>query len=205
MSAMRLGGIIMIEGLIIAAGLSSRMGSNKLLLDLAGQQVIRRTVMSVSPFCDSTIVVTGHSAELIQKALSAVPRIGFVNNPLYLDGMLSSVKAGLRQLKADRCIFMPGDCPLVGHAVIERLLSEQGDIIVPRHEGKAGHPVVFSRKAMDALNRESGFSTLRDFVDGFGPRYVDVDCRGILMDIDTEADYRAALSYLASSREEGAD
>lgn len=195
----------MVEGLIIAAGLSSRMGRNKLLLDLAGQTVIRRTVMSVSRFCDNTIIVTGHSAELIRSALTDIPRLDFVHNPLYVAGMFSSVRAGLSHISADKCVFMPGDYPLVGHAVIERLLSEEGDIIVPRHEGKTGHPVVFSRKAIDILNRETGFTTLRDFVETLGPGYLDVDCRGILMDIDTEDDYRAALLYLASSREEWAN
>ena len=188
----------MAEGLVIAAGLSSRMGRNKLLLDLDGQTVIKRCVASVASFCERTIVVTGHMREEVTFALSCMPKIIFVHNQHYTDGMFSSVRAGLDAVTADRCVFLPGDCPLVDPAVIERLLSEEGDILVPRHEGKAGHPVVFSRKAIDEIINDASLMTLRDYVQASRAKYVDVDCKGILMDLDTEGDYRSAALYLAS-------
>ncbi|HOA15521.1 MAG TPA: NTP transferase domain-containing protein [Bacillota bacterium] len=194
----------MVDGLVIAAGLSSRMGVNKLLLDLEGLPVIRRSVASIAPFCTKTIVVTGHLEEQVVSALSGVPGILLVHNRSYREGMFSSVKAGLAAVTSDRCVFLPGDIPLVCPSVTGRLLSCEADIIVPRHEGKAGHPVVFSRKAIDSILEGKGFETLRDFIRSRGAEYVDVDCEGILNDLDTEEDYRSAALYLASRRREGA-
>ncbi len=194
----------MADGLVIAAGLSSRMGRNKLLLDLDGQTVIKRCVASIAPFCERTIVVTGHMMEEVTFALSGMPGIEFVHNPDYPDGMFSSVKAGLAAVASERCVFLPGDYVLVAPSVVKKLLSEEGDILVPRHEGKAGHPVVFSRKAIDEIINDKNLTTLRDFVEASQVKYLDVDCEGILMDMDTEEDYRSAALYLASRLREGA-
>lgn len=195
----------MAEGVVIAAGLSSRMGGvNKLLLDLAGQTVIARSVSSLVPYCEKIFLVTGHQDDEVSATVAGIPGVVAVHNPFYCEGMLSSVIAGFCMVQADRCIFLPGDCPMVCGDVIGRMLAVDADVVVPRYLGSSGHPVVFSRRAIKDLFTGREQPTLRDFIETEGATYVDVDCPGILEDIDTEEDYRRVAEALKKGPKEEA-
>ncbi|HPU96284.1 MAG TPA: nucleotidyltransferase family protein [Bacillota bacterium] len=195
----------MAEGVVIAAGLSSRMGgANKLLLDLAGQTVIARSVSSLVPYCERIYLVTGHQDDEIKAAVEAIPGVVTVHNPCYREGMLSSAIAGLCMVQADKCVFLPGDCPMACGSAIERMLTIDADIVVPRYLGSAGHPVILGKKAIKCLLTGREYPTLRDFIESEGATYVDVDCPGILEDIDTEEDYRRVAEALAKGPKEEA-
>ena len=94
--------------------------------------------------------------------------------------MFSSLKLGLRQAKGERVFFLPGDCPFVAAEVYEGMLQTEGDIVVPAYQGHPGHPVLFSRRAVDELLEDAQCHTLKAFIDGKGPAIVAVDCPGVL-------------------------
>lgn len=195
----------MADGVVIAAGLSSRMGGvNKLLLDLAGKTVIARSLLSLVPYCERIFLVTGHQDVEVAAAAEGIPGVITVHNPFYCEGMLSSVIAGLCMVQAERCIFLPGDCPMVCGDAIERLLAQDADIVVPRYLGSSGHPVIFSKRAIRALFTGREHPTLKDFIESEGATYVEVDCPGVLEDIDTMEDYRRICEALAKEPGDGA-
>jgi molybdenum cofactor cytidylyltransferase len=140
---------------VLAAGLSARMGGrHKMLLDVAGEPMIRRTVravLAIDPV--ETIVVTGHRAEAVETALAGLP-IEFVRNPLFAEGQPSSVAAGVRALTrfCDAFMIVLGDQALLVPKDLRGLLAayvrtDAGmSVLVPCHGGKRGNPVVFAAR-----------------------------------------------------------
>lgn len=190
-----------ISGILLAAGLSTRMGEPKQLLPF-GESTIVETVVDnmLGAKFDEVIVVVGHRAEAIQKKLGTRP-IKTVFNPDYRDGMLTSAQAGIRTLEAsDAFALMLVDQPFITSALIDQVVdayayTEKG-IALPSYNYKRGHPVIFDQKyARDilALTAESG--GVRALFKKYGDdiHYVTVDTDAVLRDIDYREDYERAL------------
>ena len=144
---------------ILAAGLSARMGDRpKLLLDVGGAPMIRRTAENVLAFEPvETLVVTGHRSEEIEAALEGLP-VRFVHNPRYAEGQPTSVAAGVSALATpcDAVMVVLGDQPLVTAPHLRSLVSafcERGEasILVPFHAGQRGNPVVIEARHIPAM------------------------------------------------------
>jgi len=183
-----------IEGLILAAGKSSRMyPAYKMILDLGGKPLIQRTIDSLSPFCARIFVVIGYHAEHIREFIPQSDNIVTVFNPEYEFGMLSSLKAGLRKTTADRVLFLPGDCPFVPARVFAKLLDSEGELILPVFDQKPGHPVLFSGFARQKLLDDEEVHSLAEFCARNETIRIDVGDPEILWDIDTSDDLASAL------------
>ncbi|MBR5641788.1 MAG: nucleotidyltransferase family protein [Firmicutes bacterium] len=189
-----------------AAGLSSRMGSFKPLMDLNGKALICRTLNSLrAGGAEKICVVTGHRAEELEAAIAA-PDVCFVRNPDYAStGMLESVQLGLKaifpELSEGRrntaeptsygAIFiLPGDIPLVCPETMQALKSAAkggAQIVRPSHNGRAGHPVLLSQKTAYELLSYTGPDGLRGFLKGHLPEtiFVETDDSAIHADADT--------------------
>ena len=84
-----------VAGVVLAAGSSSRLGRNKLLLDVGGEALVRRTVRrAVAAGLDPVVVVVGHEAERVTAELAGVP-CRLVVNPDHASGQSSSLQAGI--------------------------------------------------------------------------------------------------------------
>lgn len=186
----------MSQGLILAGGFSSRLQKNKMTLPIGGTPLIRRTAQTLLAFSDSVVVVTGHYHEDTEEALRGLPRLTVVRNRGYERGMFSSIQYGARFLTPGNDFFiLPGDVPLVAKATYERLLAAEGDVRIPVCENRRGHPAFFSGRLLPELRKENPESNLRIFEGKFPAVLVDVDDEGILLDVDTEADYEALLRH----------
>ena len=183
-----------VEGVVLAAGQSSRTApDNKLGLMLDGQAMLLRSIKSMQPFCRRIFVVTGAHAETVAGLLRGQAGITPVHNPEFALGMYSSVRTGLQYTSSDTVFVLPGDCPFVAPEVYASLLMEQVEIVLPVWQGRAGHPVLLRRAAISALLLDKTCETLRRFIASRPSKRVDVDCPGILMDINTKEAYRQAL------------
>ena len=190
-----------VSGILLAAGLSTRMGAPKQLLPF-GESTIVETVVDnmLGAKFDEVIVVLGHRDEEIQTQLGTRP-IKTVFNPDYRDGMLTSAQTGIRALEAsDAFALMLVDQPFITSALIDQVVeayqrTEKG-IALPSYNYKRGHPVIFEQKyAIDilALNPESdGVRTLfKKYGDDI--HYITVGTDSVLRDIDDREDYERAL------------
>ncbi|MDE2774698.1 MAG: nucleotidyltransferase family protein [Chloroflexota bacterium] len=187
--------------IILAAGLSSRMVENKVLLPWRdGLPIVRHVAAKFASVCaGNALVVTGRDAAQVRAAVEDL-NVTCVHNSDYATGeMLSSVKAGLRVLPAelDGCFIQPADMPLVTQAVIERLLAAQeaGWNVAPRCAGRRGHPVLLDRAYWEAMLDLPPDAKPRDAIEAARERLrlVDVADEGVLLDIDTRAAYERAL------------
>lgn len=178
-----------VEGVILAAGLSSRAGTYKMALEINGETVIERCVKSMYDICSRIIVVAGYRKEVIKEILDKYSKVEIVYNNAYEQGMFTSIIEGFKYIKEEKIFFTPGDYPLISKDIYSTLLKVTGDIIIPSYNGRKGHPVLMKKCIVKELLQSTKFSTLKDFISSKGFVKVDVNEEGILIDIDTMEDY----------------
>jgi len=192
-----------VAAVVLAAGLSTRMGQFKPLLPLGGAPMVARVVESIQSVggIGPVVVVTGHQSERVRSALADLD-VRFAYNEAYEQGeMLSSVQAGVRALPTDAGAFVLalGDQPVVKPSTI-RLLADTwrrtGALIVaPTYEGRRGHPIVFSSRCIPELLALHSNQTLKALLDRDPNEIaqVPVDDPAVRVDIDTPQDYECVL------------
>jgi len=140
-----------VSAVVLGAGESRRMGTNKLLLPWGETTVLEKTLrnMGASGVAE-TLIVTGHERELIEPLTVRYGRVSF--NRDYTKGMLSSAQAAVRALgsSTEAMLVMLGDQPLVGPDIIDALLEAYaagpGGLIAPTYGGRRGNPVIIDRR-----------------------------------------------------------
>ena len=179
------------EGIILAAGLSTRAGQYKMALRLGDKTLIEHSITGMAPVVERIFVVGGYRIEVLRQILAGYSQVEVVHNTAFRDGMFSSVRAGLQRVRAERAFLLPGDYPLVSTETYLRLLAEPGDVVIPTCGGRKGHPVLLSAHAIAEILRQPGTSTLRDCIRQIGAVTVDVQDEGILLDVDFPDDFEA--------------
>jgi molybdenum cofactor cytidylyltransferase len=185
-----------VQGVLLAAGFSSRMGCNKLILELNGRTVLERCLDSMSRVCSRIFVVGGHRARELEPLIKHYPQSQLILNQAYSEGMFSSVLCGIKQVYEDRFFLCPADYPLIPQETYQQLLQVDGEIIIPTFNGRRGHPVLMeSRVISDILN--GNYASLKHFISLRDPKYAEVSDPGILIDIDTREAYENIKSILS--------
>jgi molybdenum cofactor cytidylyltransferase len=193
-----------VAAVILAAGLSRRMGPrNKLLLeDGAGLPMVARVADAVlASRAQPVSVVVGHQAGDVRRALAGRD-VRFVEAADYAQGLSASLRAGLAAVPDDAAAVLVclGDMPLVSAVQIDRLVEAYGPeegrlIVVPTHRGKRGNPVLWDRRFFPEMAALSGDTGARGLLLRHADcvAEVDVGTESILVDFDTpEALDRAA-------------
>lgn len=191
----------MIAGIVLAAGLSTRMGQAKLLLDWDGRSVIRRTVESVAAAgLGEVLVVVGPAHAALAEALAGVA-VRFVVNPNPEAGQAGSVVVGVRALGpgAEAVLIALGDQPTVPAEVIAALLDAFArggrPIAAPRYRGVRGNPVLFAASIFPELVALAGDQGARPVVERDPTRVTLVDFDlPMPRDLDTPEDYERLRS-----------
>lgn len=186
-----------IGAIILAAGESRRMGRPKQLLPWGEQTVIEAVVAAArASLASEVVVVLGHEAERVREAIGpGASDVRFVENPLYREGMLSSVRAGVRAL-SEHCeafLLFLGDQPMASPAVARALIGayEPGGILVPTCGGRRGHPVLFCLSYREEIMRLDDAVGLRQLSwrHPQAVREIPVEAGSIHIDLDTPEDY----------------
>tara|TARA_B100001093_G_scaffold497080_1_gene543570 strand:- start:1555 stop:3171 length:1617 start_codon:yes stop_codon:yes gene_type:complete len=184
-----------IAGLVLAAGQSRRMGSiNKLLAEISGESMIRRTVTSlVSSLATPVIAITGHQSEKVLAKINDLA-VDTVYNPAYRNGLSTSLHKGLAALPSDidGVLVCLGDMPQVSSTIINQLIEafnpeEGNEICIPTWRGKRGNPVLLSSRFFPEVNKIDGDVGARELLARY-PEFileVEVASNSVLVDIDT--------------------
>lgn len=186
--------------IILAAGYSTRMGTQKLLLSYNDSTMIETVIDNVlNSKIDKVMVVLGADSEEIAKAIGNKP-VEVSRNQQPEKGMLSSVMCGFKALpdSANAALVYLGDQPnippSITNTIIEAYNEDLYGIVIPVHNHRRGHPLLVDlkyRRDIFKLDLEKGLRSLmhlfpEDVLE------VDVDEAGILLDIDTRDDYSNA-------------
>lgn len=192
-----------LAGVILAAGLSSRMGAFKPLLEIDGVSMVRRVVQRMQEAgADPVVVVTGHRRQELEAHLWNAG-VEFVHNPDYASTQqFDSLRLALASLdgRCDRLLISPADIPLVQPETVAALLRTAGKFVRPVCRGRGGHPVLLSGDLIPILLDYSGPDGLRGAIrySGCVVRNVTVEDGGVLMDNDTPEDFAKTLKWRKS-------
>lgn len=186
----------MIAAVLLAAGLSRRMGTDKLMLPVRGRPLYAHALTLLQAVrADVRLVVTNNP---VIAADAAALGFAVVSNPAAAAGMGTSVAAGAAALHESVCcaVFLNADQPFLKPPTVNRLIqaaAQSGKIIVPQLDGTPCSPCVFPKRffpALAALRGESGGKA----VWGAHPEAVlplPLEPSADPRDVDTPGDYRA--------------
>jgi molybdenum cofactor cytidylyltransferase len=200
---------VRVTALVLAAGQSRRMGGpNKLLMDVNGQPLIRRTVETIKAAgINDIIVVVGHQEAEVREALHKTA-VRFVANPNFADGLSTSLKAGLAELPTDTeaALVCLGDMPLLKPQHITQLVAgfdaDASKLIgVPTHTGKCGNPILWGKRFFDEMRTLSGDVGAKHLIGANESLVYEVefDDTGVLMDLDTREQWQRFQDEQAQS------
>ncbi len=188
-----------IGAVVLAGGLSSRMGQLKVLLPWDERPIINVILDRLRHArMDEIMVVTGHNAEKVRAAI-AKEGVRYTHNADYKEGdMLSSLQAGIRALPPGiaACLVVLGDQPQLDIRVISDVVAAyaegKGTIIAPSFQRRRGHPILIDRMYWPELLDLPQGAAPRDVINAHSDAiaYVNVDNDSILRDIDTPDDYQ---------------
>jgi molybdenum cofactor cytidylyltransferase len=188
--------------IIPAAGQSSRMGRSKLSLPFNGRTMLEHVIDSlIAGGVEQVVVVLGpHVAHLATLAISSGAHVCQLSVPT--TQLRETVEHALRWLDdrfhpnpTDGWFLKPADHPAVRPEVVRQLCRQfeqpnSNSILIPTFTGQWGHPALIAwRHVPDILEHPHG-EGLNTFFRAHGEtREVPVDDYGILVDVDTHADY----------------
>ncbi len=187
-----------VGGVLLAAGASSRMGTNKMLLVYDGDTLVRRaTERAYNAGVRPIIVVVGHEAERVRAALEGVP-CEFAMNPDFTGPTSSSLHRGLEALPddTDAVVVMLADMvhvtvPMIG-AVIREARATEAPIIASRYGDVLAPPLLFRRELFGELLAWHGEGCGKQVVLRHKAEAQFLDWpASALRDVDTPEDYQA--------------
>ena len=194
--------------IILAAGFSARMGRLKPLLPLADSIAIRLAIAGcLEAELRNIVVVTGHKRSELLKSIEDLP-VQAIHNEHYQAGMFSSVLTGVKALSADIQAFylLPADIPLVRastYATLAKAFETGVGIVYPECQGKRGHPPLIATSYISQLLDWNGEGGLRCFLQQYAHESaaICVNDPGILLDMDTPAEYQRLQQYALTVKE----
>jgi molybdenum cofactor cytidylyltransferase len=188
---------IEVAAVLLAAGLSRRMGErNKLLIEIGGEPLVRRTAKAYLAANVKVHAVLGHEAERVREALADLP-LTFVMNPRYEEGQPTSVLAGLDSIPgspelilialADQAALAPDDLAGLVCAFAE---SDRTRILIPFYKDQRGNPVAFPATIIAEVRAGGRNAACRAFIDRHPEliRRYEAPNGHFTIDIDTPAD-----------------
>ncbi len=174
-----------------------------MLLPCGGVTMVEASVAAASAVCGRVIVVAGYRAAELVGLFRGRRGVQVEVNPLFAQGMLTSVACGAAAVRTPRFFLALADMPLVSPETYRLLLrAPVVDAVIPKFHGKKGHPLLVSAAVARAVAQSAegvgaeGAApgrTLRDVLAGFSTLLLPVEDPHVLHDVDTDGDYRELL------------
>ncbi|MDQ3697756.1 MAG: nucleotidyltransferase family protein [Gemmatimonadota bacterium] len=188
----------MISGIILAAGASTRFGSQKLLAPVDGKPIVyHATRHALAASLDELVVVVSPDSEMVQGAVLDLPVRLARGGP---EEMSTSLRAGVAAVAGDprveAVVVLLGDQPAIAPAVIDALIAEfrrsGKPVVVPLYQGERGHPALFAASIFPELLAVRGDRGARDVIATDPSRVATVRFDfAVPRDVDTPADLHA--------------
>jgi CTP:molybdopterin cytidylyltransferase MocA/xanthine/CO dehydrogenase XdhC/CoxF family maturation factor len=185
-----------IAGILLAAGMSRRMGVNKLTARIKGQPLVRHAAEAAlaGQLRGPLIVVTGHEAAAVHDALAGMT-LRFVHNARYAEGLSTSLRAGIGAVPTDcdGALVLLGDMPAITPELVARVIAafdpraRKAICVARATNGERGHPVLWGRQFFPEIETLTGDNGARTLMAAHAGWIIEVDAGddAPLIDIDT--------------------
>ena len=206
------------EGIVLAAGYSTRMDDWKPGVMFNEYPIVVHTVKSMLDSCKKVVVVGGFNFDKLKNIFesgkyfndSELENIVIVENNRFMEGMLSSVQFGIEHisLSVPGIFIIPGDIPFVKPATYKKLIEnfehdEKNQVVIPitlvkpdKKLGKAklkrGHPILINKYVSNFIIKTDEVFVLREILGKFEQSFCIVDDNAIGFDIDKKEDLEKA-------------
>jgi molybdenum cofactor cytidylyltransferase len=192
-------GAATVAAVLLAAGTSSRYGeANKLLADVEGEPMVRRSAATLlDAGLDEVVVVVGYEGDRVRETLSDLA-VRFVENSDYESGQASSVRAGVRAVEArdrevDAAVFALGDMPFVAPESVRALVATYEatgrSALAAGYDDERGNPVLFDTDHFPALaGREGDVGGKQVLLSAADAAIVGTGDPGVRRDVDRRSD-----------------
>ena len=188
-----------IYGLIIAAGLSGRMGEFKPLLKYEGKSFLQNITLKLDRVCSKIIIVTGHNADQIEENISQINlqhECKLIFNPDFKEGMFTSLQKGLRNIgECDWVLYHFVDQPTLPESFYSEFVEQienSYDWVQPRYNGRNGHPIIINKSIFNSIISAPKTSNLREVINEkiIKKKFWECGYSQIFDDIDTPDEYK---------------
>jgi molybdenum cofactor cytidylyltransferase len=192
-----------VSAIVLAAGKSSRMGTNKLLLEVGDKKVIEHILNKLKGY--PTIVVTGHNSEEIKPIIDSYGAEEAYNRN-YDNGMTTSFQTGILKLaeNTDATFLVLSDTFAFKNDLLKRMIEKMDNedealLISPLYRGKKGHPVLVRSDLFNEFLNLRSDETMKDVIKKYEEKHKYVEgsvwCR---IDLDTPEDFEKVKEMWAS-------
>jgi molybdenum cofactor cytidylyltransferase len=187
-----------IHGIVLAAGASSRMGKPKPLLEADGTTFLERAIKLLrTAGCTYVVAVVNDGDDWITRVADTAGAAVIINDQPESE-QIDSLRLAIANLPDgyEAVVVMPVDFPRIQQQTVNALVQDYSRqptaVLNPAHKGHAGHPVIFSRDVVTELLRPDLPDGARSVIERHTreARTLEVEDPGVLIDIDTPADYQ---------------
>jgi molybdenum cofactor cytidylyltransferase len=188
--------------ILLAAGYSSRMQEFKPLMEIGGVSLLERLIRSYEGIDTDIYVVVGRQQEKLEPLIKRCC-VNIVENPLFAQGMFSSIQAGASAVlkgKYKQIFVHPVDIPLIRpsslQAILESSRQQPDKIIYPVFNHKRGHPVLIPTVFSSGIAEWQGEGGLKSYLTRFSDKAIEIPVadRFVNCDLDTPQDYQKMLA-----------
>lgn len=198
-----------VAGIVLAAGASTRMGRNKLLLPIGGEPLLRRAVRrALEAGLDPVAVVVGHEADRAREALAGLA-CRIVPNPDHAQGQQTSVRAGIRAVEggSPAAVVLLADMPFVTAAMVSELVRRHREtgapLVLSDYEGVQAPPTLYARALFPELAAADGEGCSKRVIARHEREAVRVPWPAAsLADLDRPDDYERVAAQLPAGESE---
>jgi molybdenum cofactor cytidylyltransferase len=195
-----------VAAVVLAAGSSTRMGRNKLLLDMGGETMVRRVVRGAAGAgVDQVLVVLGHEEPLVRAEVAGLP-CTIVVNPDHAQGAATSVRTAVGHVAvtADAIVVVLADMPLVTADMIATVVAHYREtaapLVVSYYGAVQAPPTLYARALFEELLALSGERGAKEVVRRHQHEAAVVSWpESALRDVDVPADYERVRADLGES------
>ncbi|WP_428907999.1 nucleotidyltransferase family protein [Niallia sp. Krafla_26] len=193
--------MLKIGAVILAAGMSKRMGQPKLLLPLQEKPLFRFPLeLAIRNRLAPNILIGGQYTQVFRDETKDLDGFDLIENPSFSSGMASSLKLGIRQMidRTDAAFIFLGDQPFVPDSVIQSMITEferekskEVRIIRPKYKNKLGHPILIHKDLYSAFLEIEGDQGGKEIIIKYqsSAKILPFDCEDWGMDLDTKEEY----------------
>jgi len=188
---------VSVAAIVLAAGLSKRMGEDKLSLKFGDSTVFETTLKAITKAGFEQIIVVARSGSNLAGQTRCY-NCHLVENLNPEQGLSSSLKVGLNALDStiQGALFALADQPQLTTERYKHLRDHYRQnlklVTCPIYSGKKGNPTIFDRRTWTLLEQIEGDQGGRSLLESLAEEQVDfvvVDDPAVITDLDTPADY----------------